>query len=595
MRKSIQTRLVLIFVLIILAIMLVLGTFLFNNITAFYHEDFQTQMEEVFTPDRIQQCYGCLNTENPLLMLEELLTAVSVQLEVDSYRHFYLLDAATGNYVGGPDIQGGESIDKSKNILSAMNGNVGNEVKITDSYMDYALPIPAENPQFIIYIRDSKTEMNDFLQDMLKILLQALLFGVLTTAVFGYFLSRTITTPIIGLTRRAEKLAKGEFEKMPSVSSDDELGILYNTFKYMSDTLKITLEEIAFEKNKLEKIMQYMSDGIIAFDTNGKILLINEVAKEFLQVEDEIQVNFDEYFGNLFDDIYLGDFLYLYKERRVEKVAELNDSTYKFYFGTFLFENNKPGGVIVSVQNITKQQKLEKARREFVANVSHELKTPITTIKSYVETVMENDLDRETEINFLDVVNKESDRMTRLIQDLLTLSRLDGKLLLKSKEPLDVCELIAEVVEKQSFEAKRHNHTLTFHQLGEIPPVYIARDRLEQIITNILSNAIKYTPDGGTIEVFAKQLYDNAYIKIKDNGIGIPEKDLKHIFERFYRVDKARSRDMGGTGLGLAIAKEFVQAYGGDITIESTPNEGTEVSITLPVTNLSGGELFIET
>ncbi len=595
MRKSIQTRLVLIFVLIILAIMLVLGTFLFNNITAFYHEDFQAQMEDVFTPDRIQQCYGCLNAEDPLLMLEELLTAVSVQLEVDSYRHFYILDGVTGNYIGGPDIQGGETIDKSKNILSAMNGNVGNEVKITDSYMDFALPIPAENPQYIIYIRDSKTEMSDFLQDMLGILLQALLFGVLTTAVFGYFLSRTITTPIIGLTRRAEKLAKGEFEKMPSVQSDDELGILHNTFKYMSDTLKITLEEIAFEKNKLEKIMQYMSDGIIAFDTNGKILLINEVAKEFLQLKDEIQINFDEYFGNLFDDIFLGDFLYLYKERRVEKVAELHDNTYKFYFGTFLFENNKPGGVIVSVQNVTKQQKLERARREFVANVSHELKTPITTIKSYVETIMENDLDRETEISFLDVVNKESDRMTRLIQDLLTLSRLDGKLLLKSKDPLDVCELIAEVVEKQSFEAKRHNHTLTFHQLEEIPPVFIARDRLEQIITNILSNAIKYTPDGGTIEVFAKQLYDNAYIKIKDNGIGIPEKDLKHIFERFYRVDKARSRDMGGTGLGLAIAKEFVQACGGDITIESVPNEGTEVSITLPITNLSGEEIFIET
>lgn len=585
MRKSIQTRLVLIFVLIILATMLVLGTYLFNSIAAFYHDDFRTQMEEAFTPDRIQQCYGALNTADPVGMLEELLTAISGQLGTDSYRHFYLLDGKTGNYISGPDRQGGEIIDKSENILSAMNGKIGNEGKITDSYMDYALPIPAENPQFIIYIRDSKTEMSDFLKSMLKILLQALFFGLLITAVFGYFLSRTITTPIIGLTRRAEKLAKGEFEKIPSVQSDDELGMLYNTFKYMADTLKITLEEIAFEKNKLEKIMQYMSDGIIAFDTNGKILLINEVAKEFLQAEDEIQISFDDYFGNLFDDIYLGDFLYLYKERRIERVAEINDSTYKFCFGTFLFENKKPGGVIVSVQDITKQQKLEKSRREFVANVSHELKTPITTIKSYVETIMENELDRETELNFLNVVNRESDRMTRLIQDLLTLSRLDGRLLLKSKEPLDLSDLISEVVEKQSFEAKKRGHKLSFHQLGEIPPVYIARDRLEQILTNVLSNAIKYTPDGGTIEIFAKKLYTNVYIKVKDNGIGIPAKDLDRIFERFYRVDKARSRDLGGTGLGLAISKEFIQAYGGDITIESVPNEGTEVSITLPLGN----------
>ena len=583
MRKSIQTRLVLIFVLIILAIMLVLGTYLFNSIAAFYHDDFRTQMEEAFTPDRIQQCYGSLNTEDPLAMLEELLTAISGQLGVDSYRHFYLLDGRTGNYIGGPDRQGGETIDKSENILSAMNGQTGNEVKITDSYMDYALPVPAENPQFIIYIRDSKTEMSDFLKSMLKILLQALSFGLLITAVFGYFLSRTITTPIIGLTRRAEKLAKGEFEKISSVKSDDELGILYNTFKYMSDTLKITLDEIAFEKNKLEKIMQYMSDGIIAFDPNGKILLINEVAKEFLQVEDEIQINFDDYFGKLFDDIYLGDFLYLYKERRVERVAELNDSTYKFCFGTFLFENNKPGGVIVSVQDITKQQKLEKSRREFVANVSHELKTPITTIKSYVETIMENELDRETELNFLDVVNKESDRMTRLIQDLLTLSRLDGRLLLKSKEPLVLSDLISEVVKKQSFEAKKHGHKLSFHQLGDIPPVFIARDRLEQILTNVLSNAIKYTPDGGKIEIFAKKLYNNAYIKVKDNGIGIPAKDLDRIFERFYRVDKARSRETGGTGLGLAITKNIIKMHQGDIRVKSKEDEGSVFTIRIPL------------
>ncbi len=594
MRKSIQTRLVIIFVLIILAIMLVLGTFLFNNINAFYHEDFRNQMEQTFTPDRIQQCYGILNTEEPLAMLEDFVMAFSIQLGIDSYRHCYILDGRTGNYISGEDRQGGETIDKSENILSAMNGNIGNKVKHTDSYMDYALPVPAENPHFIIYIRDNKTEMSDFLKDMIRILLQALLFGVIFTAVFGYFLSRTITTPIVSLTRRAEKLAKGEFEKMSSVPSDDELGILSNTFKYMSDTLKMTLDEIGFEKNKLEKIMQYMSDGIIAFDTNGKILLINQVAREFLALKDEDSLHFDTYFGELFDDIYLGDFLYLYKERRVEKIAQLPGGTYKFFFGTFLFENNKPGGVIVSVQDITKQQKLEKSRREFVANVSHELKTPITTIKSYVETIMENELERDTQLQFLDVVNKESDRMTRLIQDLLTLSRLDGKLLLRSKEPLDVCELINEVVQKQSFEAKRRQHTLVFHQLGDIPPVYIARDRMEQILTNILSNAIKYTPDGGSIEVTAKQLYSNAYITVKDTGIGIPAKDLDRIFERFYRVDKARSRDMGGTGLGLAIAKEFVQAYGGDITINSVQNEGTEVSITLPTGSIANEEMYLQ-
>ena len=222
------------------------------------------------------------------------------------------------------------------------------------------------------------------------------------------------------------------------------------------------------------------------------------------------------------------------------------------------------------------------SRREFVANVSHELRTPLTTIKSYSETIQAYAASEE-EKKFLDVIIREVDRMTRIVKDLLTLSSLDSNKFTANFEYCSLDELLREVVDKMSMDALRHKHIIEYFPSTSIPDIYADRDRIEQVITNIVSNAIKYTPDGGNIQMFAGCLYNEVYIKIKDNGIGINKEDLPRVFERFYRVDKARSREHGGTGLGLAIAKNFVELHGGTIKITSKAGKGTEVLIKLPI------------
>ena len=240
-------------------------------------------------------------------------------------------------------------------------------------------------------------------------------------------------------------------------------------------------------------------------------------------------------------------------------------------------------GVIMIVRNITENVKLDDMRKEFVANVSHELKTPLTSIKGYSETIMNGDLTYQEIIRFSKVINQEANRMGRLVADLLQLSRFDYKKVSWKKMMFAIDEMAQNVCEKMQLSAKEKNHTLECVVNVKPPHVYADRDSIEQVLVNIISNSIKYTPEGGIIRVYVGSINkDNAYVKIIDNGIGIPQKDLSRIFERFYRVDKARSRKMGGTGLGLSIVKEIIDGNNGTINIRSEVNQGTEVSITLP-------------
>ncbi|MBR3996431.1 MAG: HAMP domain-containing protein [Clostridia bacterium] len=579
MLKSIQQKLVLIFALIIIAIMSVLGTFLINNITMFYHTQFKDQMNSVFDQTLISQIEAASKTDNAVEEINIILDAFSGNIGTDSYRNYYILDGKNGN-----DLSKKESIEKTAVIAEAMTGKLSILTEPSSPKMEYAIPIPKHNsPDYIIYIVDTKNEMTDVIRNMLTMVLQALLLGVLIATLLGIFLSRTISKPINTLTQHAEKLAEGEFETVVTVKENDEIGILSNTFKYMSEALKSSVNDLAIEKNKLETVMQYMSDGIIAFDSEGNAIVINPAAKSLLDIKDEKDIRFDEYFTKFFDDLYIGDFIYLDKNKTEQRTIKHNGLSLELTISSFKLDNELSRGVMVVVQDITKKESIENSRREFVANVSHELKTPITTIKTYIETIMENELDKETENGFLEVVNKESDRMTRLIADLLTLSKLDNKIILANREYFNVSELIVNIINNMKMEAEKYNHKLNYNEMNELPLIFMDRDRLEQILINIISNSIKYTPENGQIDVFTRAIYGNIYIKIKDNGIGIPKKDLERIFERFYRVDKARSREQGGTGLGLAISKEMINAFGGDIYIESEPNVGTEVCIVIPV------------
>ena len=345
--------------------------------------------------------------------------------------------------------------------------------------------------------------------------------------------------------------------------------------------LKDKLSEVSTKKNQIETILLHMTDGIIAFNMEGEIILINPAAKKFLSISPEDN-SFNDIFRKYEIDINMEKIIYLETWTSTEKRFQVDDRYVKVFFAPFKDEEDRPDGVIAVIQDITEHVKLDNMQKELVADVSHELKTPITSIMGYADTLLEGGYDAETQEKFLNVIASESRRMARLVTDLLTLSRYDSNKKKTQKEAFDLGELVKKCQEKLAIQIKKKNHTVNCFVTADVPLVYADKDDIERVVLNIMTNSIKYTQDGGEIKIYVGFVYNDAYIKIFDNGRGIPEEDLSRIFERFYRVDKARTREMGGTGLGLSIAKEILDKNGGSIDIKSKVGEGTEVVIRIP-------------
>ena len=298
-----------------------------------------------------------------------------------------------------------------------------------------------------------------------------------------------------------------------------------------------------------------MTDGIIAFDRNGVVILINPAAKQMMNISPQ-DTTFEDIFGRL--HINLEKIIYLENWTNTEERINIDDRFLNVYFAPFKKDNDKTVGVIAVLQDITEHVKLDNMRKEFIADVSHELKTPITSIMGYADTLLEEEYDKETQSKFLNVIASEARRMAKLVTDLLTLSKNDNNRNVVKKEQFDLGELVKKCQDKLAIEIKRKNHNVNCFVTADVPLVYADKDDIERVVLNIMTNSIKYTKEGGEIKIYVGFVYNDAYIKIFDNGIGIPEEDLSRIFERFYRVDKARSREMGGTGLGLSIAKDLL-------------------------------------
>ncbi len=356
---------------------------------------------------------------------------------------------------------------------------------------------------------------------------------------------------------------------------------LENVIDAMTVELKDKLSEVSTQKNQIETILLHMTDGIIAFNRAGEIILINPAAKKFLSIGPEDNT-FDDIFQKFNLDINMEKIIYLENWTSTEQRIQVDEKYVNVYFAPFKDEKERPDGVIAVIQDITEHVKLDNMQKEFVADVSHELKTPITSIMGYADTLLEGGYDEETKIKFLNVIATESRRMARLVTDLLTLSRYDSNKKKTKKELFDLGELVKKSQEKLAIEIKKKEHDVKCFVTADVPPVYADKDDIERVVLNILTNSIKYTKDKGKIKIYVGFVYTDAYIKIIDNGIGIPEEDLSRIFERFYRVDKARTRELGGTGLGLSIAKEILDKNGGSIDIKSEVGKGTEVVIRIP-------------
>ena len=434
-------------------------------------------------------------------------------------------------------------------------------------------------------IAGSQVEMIDTINKQIN---QTKFIMIISTAVYivisilvGYFVSKALVSPMKKLIKSAEKIASGEnVEIEKNETHDSEVGDLTNAFSIMTTELKQKLNEVNRQKKQIETILLHMTDGIIAFNMDGNIIHINPAAKQLLNITDK-EDSFEKIFEKLKIDINMEKIIYLENWTSSEQRKNVGDKYVNILFAPFQDENDRPGGVIALIQDITEHVRLDNMRKEFVADVSHELKTPITSIMGYADTLLEGEYDKETQNRFLNVIASEARRMAQLVTDLLTLSRYDSKKIKKEETEFDLGDLVKKCQEKLKFEIEKKGHNMECFVTASVPPVQADKYGIERVVLNILSNAIKYTPENGTIKVYVGFVYNDAYIKVIDNGIGIPEEDLGRIFERFYRVDKARTREMGGTGLGLSIAKEILDQNKGSIDIKSEVGKGTEVVIRL--------------
>ena len=402
--------------------------------------------------------------------------------------------------------------------------------------------------------------------------------------VIGAFLIKVIIAPMSKIVKHAELIASGNKSKVKYLEENkNNSGVneITKAFGLIHDELQENLNEVSRQKKQIEAILLHMTDGIIAFNMNGEIIHINVASKKLLNIKED-ENTFSDIFGRLDIDINMEKIIYLENIASTEQKIVLGEKTLNLFFAPFKNESELPGGVIVVIQDITEHVKLDTMRTEFVADVSHELKTPITSIMGYADTLLEDECDQETQRRFLERISSQAKRMAELVTDLLTLSRYDTGMVITKKSEFDLGELVKNAYDSLLFEIEKKNQKAECFVTANVPLVFADKSGIERVVIKILTNAIKYTPDGGYIKIYVGFVYNDAYIKIIDNGIGIAEDEVDKVFERFYRVDKARTREMGGTGLGLSIAKEILEKNDSKINIKSELGKGTEVVIRIP-------------
>lgn len=602
--RTIQAKLIIIYVLLILVAMQLIGVYFVssmkNSLTSNFTQDLQARAEML------------------AVLAEQDLGGGDGKTEEDSVEG---LRARVNNLFdfSGAEIQ---VLDASGKVLITSQGSHADYVgrKNTQTVVSRALQGIRDNEEYMVdednsrkkvvakpvisqgkivgavYIAASMADLYDTMKRINSVFISGMLIALALTAVLGVILAHTITHPIKVMTRHATEVAEGKFDQKMPVFGNDEIGKLSLAFNYMTGRLREALSQNEEEKEKLSSILTNMSDGVVATDENGRVILVNRRASAMLGVNENemtgrhiaVLLGIDpEETEALYSGLPASTLLQLEPAGQDEPIVIKVTFTpiHRREFGT--------AGTIAVLQDVTEQEEMEHTRREFVANVSHELRTPLTTIRSYAEALDEGAV-QEPQLaeRFVAVIRNETERMIRLVTDLLHLSRLDSNEAPLRMQPSDVMEMLEEVADRFSFQMKeKHIRSGVFVEHG-IGQVVIDRDQIDQVLDNLVSNALKYTPEGGNIRIEARRSGEGMLsISVQDTGIGIPKKDLDRIFERFYRVDKARSRNMGGTGLGLSIAREIVKAHGGLIFLESEYGKGTCTTFTLPMPDEGRGAL----
>ena len=591
---TIRWKIVLIYCLLVFVAITIIGVFIMGNLEKYYINSVRVNLTNTVSGGTLVS----------LQSYDDLTSHISeIQANIDAawaktfatQEEIFVIDTdmriiASNNR----DKTSIDSLDKEAILQAIMTGKPSESTGTISGQntsipiMNLVFPVQSQGAVTgIVYIRTDMTSIYETIQQSNQIFINAMLIALFITFIMGVLISKTITVPIREVTLKAAGMAKGDFSQEVSVKSNDEIGQLAWMFNELRIKLSDTLTQISNEKSKLETILRYMADGLIAIDLSGRIIHANQAAMRILQVEETDLENkhYDDIIKVFREDLKLNELTQKCDCGATAETFTSGGSAYAIRCDRFKDEKGGDIGIIMIIQDITDRQKMENMQTDFVANVSHELKTPLTTIKSYTETLLDGELaDIENTKSFLSIIDAEADRMNRLVKELLLLSKLDHKQEKWLIKEINLTTLLSKAVTNVELAAKSQNKHLNciFNQDEEIR-AEVDRDGIEQVFLNILSNAITYTRPGGRIDIDAFVSGKRAHIVFTDNGIGIPENEISRVFERFFRVDKARSRSIGGTGLGLPISKQIIEEHGGSIELSSREGKGTKVTVILPL------------
>lgn len=416
----------------------------------------------------------------------------------------------------------------------------------------------------------------------------ATLLTILAALLLSYILSNLTSRPLRDMATAAARIGRGEDRTRMPVKSRDEVGELALVLNEMAERIEEQMQRLSTEKQQLDTILAGMGEGVMVTSPDGAITLVNPAFRRLFAIQGDVVGK------NLIEISRHPDLLAAFNELQEEQGAKLvreitiqpGNTTLHTHWSPLTTGSSRQG-VVAVFHDISAMKKAENMRRDFVANVSHELRTPVSVIKGYAETLLNGTMatDPDRAVRFVEIILSHSERLATLINDILTLSKLESKDAVLELHPLDAAGTMAKACMLLEANANRKHIALVFNPPAGLPRVAADQGRLEQVLVNLLDNAIKYTPEHGTVTLSAAAEEESGMVRITvaDTGIGIPYMDLPRIFERFYRVDEARSREQGGTGLGLAIVKHIVQLHGGEVSVTSEAGKGSVFTFTLPI------------
>lgn len=589
--RSIHIKFVLIYVLLILVAMQIIGVYFTDRLEARLESNFKESVREKISLLAFNVEEEMSKERDDDSELEEDIRSLLYDFSSSDISEIQVIDNRS-KIIGtsDPDNQGivgkrtTELLIKRTLVVGLDDENVYLDQNTNERIWVLATPIKQDDTVIgAIYLVATIENVYEQLREINNIFATGTTIALGVTAVLGVLLAQTITRPMSDMRKQALAMAKGNFSRKVKVYGDDEIGELAVTFNSLTKKLQDAQATTEGERRKLSSVLAFMTDGVIATDRKGRVILINEPAAHLLDVSRETVLSMPIVkLLNLEEEYSFEDLLKLQDSLILDFSTKDEPFILRANFSIIQKETGFVNGLITVLHDITEQEKIDQERREFVANVSHELRTPLTTMRSYLEALTDGAWqDEKLAPNFLSVTQQETERMIRLVNDLLKLSKMDSKDYQLTKDWVNFSYFFNHIIDRFEM-GKEGNITFKRHIPDQTIFVEIDEDKITQVLYNIISNAIKYSPEGGRITFRLKELDDFIEVSIQDQGMGIPKDKLEKIFDRFYRVDKARARNLGGTGLGLAIAKEMVEAHEGKIWAASRDGKGTTIFFTLP-------------